>query len=245
MITYRHHAQRTQSKFWLAALCVTAALAGCGSTTRVVSTSSSVALSSVATPIPLPGSAGKGVVSDKSAGCVPDHVTVPAVGISQHVAALGLNAAGQIYPPRATTMWYSGSARVGSDGITVIAAHVSYDGPDNFFRLPDVGVGDTVSLACRGGGHAMKWRVVRTASVLKTALRTDQSVWGVSRTPVVVLVTCDPDTAVVKGHHLGNFAVWAVPVRDAGAGASHAVPVEPVEPGSTSVPPWLIAAGTP
>jgi len=145
------------------------------------------------------------------AGCVPTALKIPSVGISEDVRALGLNAQGQIYPPRRTTMWYSGSALPGQDGISVIAGHVTYDGPDNFYNLVKVTPGAVVDLQCPSGSP-VRLRAVRTASVPKTALQTDQSVWGSSPSPVVVLITCDLNSRVVKGHHLNNFVVWTSPV---------------------------------
>lgn len=138
-------------------------------------------------------------------------MVIPSIGIDEPVVGLGLNAQGQIYPPKRTTMWYSGSVRPGQNGISVIAGHVTYEGPDNFYNLVKVSGGSQVMLKCRSG-KSVRLRVTRTASILKTKLRTDQSVWGRSATPVVVLITCDPNSAVVKGHHLNNFIAWASPV---------------------------------
>ncbi|MBO1768320.1 class F sortase [Allobranchiibius sp. GilTou38] len=124
--------------------------------------------------------------------------------------ALGLNAQGQIYPPRRTTMWYSGSAQPGQNGIAVIAGHVTYDGPDNFYNLTKVAAAAPLRITC-SSGRQIDAVVTRTASVPKTTLQTDQTVWGSSPSPVVVLITCDPASRVVKGHHLNNFVVWTVP----------------------------------
>lgn len=144
-------------------------------------------------------------------GCVPTILRIPSVGINEGVRALGLNAQGQIYPPRHTTMWYSGSALPGQVGISVLAGHVTYDGPDNFYNLVKVANGDSVQLQC-SPNSSVRLRVTRTASVPKTTLQTDQSVWGSSSLPVVVLITCDPHSPMVKGHHLNNFVVWTKPV---------------------------------
>ncbi len=143
---------------------------------------------------------------------MPSKLDISSVGIDEPVAAMGLNSQGQIYPPKRTTMWYTGSARPGEDGIAVIAGHVTYDGPDTFYDLVDVHDGATVQLTCRSGKH-LSLRVERTKSVRKTTLQTDQTVWGGSSTPVVVLITCDPASRVVNGHHLNNFVVWTAPAR--------------------------------
>lgn len=92
----------------------------------------------------------------------------------------------------------------------MIAGHVTYDGPDNFYNLVKVVPGGSVDLQCASGG-AVRLRVVRTASIPKTMLQTDQSVWGTSTSPVVVLITCDPTSRMVNGHHLNNFIAWTTP----------------------------------
>ncbi|WP_186526082.1 class F sortase [Leekyejoonella antrihumi] len=145
---------------------------------------------------------------------MPATLQISSVGIDERVRALGLNAQGQIYPPRRTTMWYTGSARRGQDGISVIAGHITYDGPDNFYNLVNVQVDGAVDITC-ASGRGVALRAVRTASVPKTTLQTNQTVWGSSATPVVVLITCDPHSPVVDGHHLNNYVVWTRPERSA------------------------------
>ena len=54
--------------------------------------------------------------------------------------------------------------------------------------------------------------MVREKSVDKQALRTDQSVWGSSSTPSLVLITCDAESKLVGQHHLNNFVVWTKPI---------------------------------
>lgn len=142
-----------------------------------------------------------------SPGCLPTALEIPSLGISDSIRALGLNAQGQVYPPQRTTMWYNGSAMPGQDGISVIAGHVTYDGPDNFYNLVNATARDRVMISC-SGGRILKLQVNRTRSMPKTTLQTDQSVWGSSRVPVVVLITCDPRTPLVQGHHVNNFVVW-------------------------------------
>lgn len=183
-------------------------LSGASPSARSGSSSARRAVGSVAIPRSFSTSSG---APRARTGCVPTVLRIPSVGIAEDVRALGLNAQGQIYPPRRTTMWYTGSAVPGQDGISVIAGHVTYDGPDNFYNLVKVADGGGVSVQCASGAP-VRLRVVRTASVLKTRLQTDQSVWGSSTTPVVVLITCDPHSRIVGGHHVNNFIAWTTPV---------------------------------
>lgn len=141
-------------------------------------------------------------------GCIPSSLDVPSVSIAESVRPLGLNSQGQIYPPKRTTMWYSGSPEPGAKGVSVIAGHISYDGPDNFYNLVKVKQGAAVTVRC-DGGKTVSFKVQRIASTLKTKLQTDQSVWGPSSTPMVALITCDPRSPIVNGHHLNNFVAWA------------------------------------
>ena len=105
-------------------------------------------------------------------------------------------------------MWYTGSPRPGQPGNSVIAGHITYDGPDNFYNLVHATAGDTVLVSC-SRGSTLTLRVNRTASIPKTTLQADQSVWGPSPVPVVVLITCDPRSPLANGHHRNNFVVWA------------------------------------
>lgn len=92
----------------------------------------------------------------------------------------------------------------------MIAGHVTYDGPDNFYNLRKVPVGAKVTVTCTND-KVVRLLVTHEESVLKTKLTTDQRVWGGSATPVVTLVTCDINSRMVAGHHLNNYVVWTKP----------------------------------
>ncbi|MBB2893936.1 sortase domain-containing protein [Flexivirga oryzae] len=133
------------------------------------------------------------------------------IGITgEQIVAMGTNSQGQIYPPAHTTMWYDRSAQPGQDGISVIAGHVTYDGPDNFYNLRNVSVGTRVTVVC-ANDKVVNLEVTHMESIPKDKLTTDQRVWGGSSTPVVTLVTCDINSPMVAGHHLNNFVVWTRP----------------------------------
>ena len=82
--------------------------------------------------------------------------------------------------------------------------------PDVFWDLDRVGVGAEVTVAC-ADGTTRALRVTRKASVAKTALQTDASVWGASSTPVVVLITCDRNSPIRNRHRVNNVVVWTAP----------------------------------
>lgn len=155
------------------------------------------------TPVPIANPAG--------AACIPKSLSVSSIGITgEQIVAMGTNSQGQIYPPAHTTMWYDRSAQPGQDGISVIAGHVTYDGPDNFYNLRNVSVGTRVTVVC-ANDKVVNLEVTHMESIPKDKLTTDQRVWGGSSTPVVTLVTCDINSPMVAGHHLNNFVVWTRP----------------------------------
>lgn len=148
----------------------------------------------------------------QTGSCTPSQVTVPSVSIDEPVAALGLDRLGQINPPPHTTMWYTGSPHPGSAGISVIAGHVTYDGPDNFYNLDRVPVGARVTVRCVDRAP-LTLRVTHKESEQKTAVQRDARVWGQSSSPVVVLITCDRNSPMIGRHHTNNYVVWTVPVN--------------------------------
>lgn len=161
-------------------------------------------------PNPTDNSRPTAIAGTPGTGCVPTRVDVPSVGISEPIVAMGTNSQGQIYPPPRTTMWYDKSPQPGANGVAVVAGHVTYDGPDDFYELDRVKNGASVTVRC-SNGRVLSWKVSDKQSVLKTALQTDQRVWGGSSTPVVALITCDRASKVVNGHHLNNYVVWVRP----------------------------------
>ena len=162
-------------------------------------------------PNPTSNSRPAVIVNPAGAACIPKSLTVASVGIGgERVVPMGTNSQGQIYPPAHTTMWYNRSAQPGQNGISVIAGHVTYDGPDNFYNLRNVPTGARVKVVC-SNDKVVELTVTHKESVTKTALTTDQRVWGGSSTPVVTLVTCDIASPMVNGHHLSNYVVWTKP----------------------------------
>lgn len=148
----------------------------------------------------------------KGGGSVPVSLQIPSIGFDRKVTGMGLSSAGEISPPPKVTQWYDATVSPGKPGISVIAGHVTYnDVPDVFAKLEDVKVGDTVTVGY-ADGTSKKFVATREKSVDKEALRTDQTVWGSSSTPVLALITCDGKSKVVGQHHVNNFVVWAKPV---------------------------------
>lgn len=167
--------------------------------------------SSNATPSVTSTSVAPTATASKGGGSVPTKLSIPSIGFDRKVSSLGLTDDGQISPPPGVTQWYNATVSPGQPGISVIAGHVTYDGPDVFTNLEKVKVGDELTVGF-ANGSSKKFVVEREKSVDKNALRTDQSVWGTSTTPSLVLVTCDANSKLVGQHHLNNFVVWTKPV---------------------------------
>lgn len=141
----------------------------------------------------------------------PRTLSMPSIGFSEKVTALGVTEKGDINPPAGVVQWYDKSVIPGEKGISVIAGHVEYNGPDVFYKLDQLDKGDIVTISY-GNGSAKRFKVYAEAAVDKKKLQTDGRVWGSSDTPVLALITCDGNSQVINRHHVANYVVWAKPV---------------------------------
>lgn len=139
-------------------------------------------------------------------------ISIPSIGLNHGITAGGLNG-GVLSPNPGEIEQFVGYGRVapGKNGISVIAGHVTYNGPDVFYRLGDVPVGGKVTITFANGSNE-DFVVTNKASINKDALTNDARVWGSSSSPVLVLVTCDSSSAWANAqHHVNNLVVWARP----------------------------------
>lgn len=137
-------------------------------------------------------------------------ISIPAIGLKHSLTRGGLTG-GVLSPPSGVIQQFTGYGRVspGQTGISVLAGHVTWNGPDVFYRLPSVPVGSKVSIAYADGTHK-DFVVTSKASVDKMQLQNDARVWGGSSSPVIALVTCDSNSSWMNGqHHTNNYVVWA------------------------------------
>lgn len=134
------------------------------------------------------------------------------MGIEDHeIKGLGLASDGTLTPPQHTIQWYTGRVAPGQAGNAILAAHVTYDGPDEFYRLDEVKKGDEIKVKT-STGKTLTFVVDRTKSVEKQQLRQDQSVWGASKGKNLVLVSCDAKSDWIddsEQHHKNNVVVWS------------------------------------
>lgn len=142
----------------------------------------------------------------------PKRLHMPSIGFDRSLASLGVDAQGQINPPEGVVQWYNKSVVPGAKGISVIAGHVEYNGPDVFAELDQLDVGDIVTVDY-ADGSSRRFRVYAEEPVNKKTLQTDRRVWGTSDKPILALITCDSASQVVGNHHTDNYVVWAAPVE--------------------------------
>lgn len=143
----------------------------------------------------------------------PARLEIGSIKLNEPIKGLGLSNNGYVEPPAGVVQWYNATPQPGSKGNSVIAGHVSFDGPDTFARLDEVKVGQKITVT-RKDGKRLDFTVTRVESVEKNALRKRQDVWGKQSSEAnLVLVTCDDTSRMRSGHYDDNFVVWAKPVR--------------------------------
>lgn len=146
-------------------------------------------------------------------GAIATNLSIPSIKVNEEIKHMGLNSNGNLEPPQGVLQWYNKSAPVGANGISVLAGHVSYnDVPDVFWNLHDVKIGDKVSVKY-SDGSTKNFKIVRKGPVNKNHLQYDSTVWGTSKTPSLVLATCDTDSRLVGHHHVDNYVAWAIPTE--------------------------------
>jgi len=93
-------------------------------------------------------------------------------------------------------------------GTTLIIGHVSWAGQYGVFnRLDDLKVGDPVQVEV--GSIWLHYRVVVLGEYTKGAL--PSSVFAISGSPALALVTCAGSFNYATGHYTDNVVVMAVP----------------------------------
>nr|WP_243755093.1 class F sortase [Dermacoccus sp. NHGro5] len=155
------------------------------------------------------GSGGASVAVPKSAAV---NISIPSIGLDHSIVPGGLNG-GVLNPPSGVIQQFTGYGRVtpGKPGISVLAGHVTYNGPDVFYELSRAPVGGRVTISYADGTHK-DFVIASKASIDKNALQNDSRVWGASAAPVLALVTCDSSSGWANAqHHTNNFVVWASP----------------------------------
>lgn len=155
-------------------------------------------------------------------GAIATNISIPSIKVNKEIKNMGLNKNGNLEPPQGVLQWYNKTSSPGTNGISVLAGHVSYnDVPDVFWNLHDVKTGDKVSIKY-SDGTTKNFKIVRKGPINKKDLQYDATVWGslnatekekASMAPSLVLATCDADSRLVGHHHVDNYVAWAIPTE--------------------------------
>jgi sortase family protein len=137
----------------------------------------------------------------------PGRIRIPAAGVNAAIEAVHARRAGIEVPPPGWAGWYAGGARPGEPGRAVLIGHLdTSDGPGVFERVPTLKRGSRIEVIDnRGAVHG--YRAVGVTRVRKRRFPT-QAVYGPSRNPVLVLVTCGGPYIAGRGYR-DNVLVYA------------------------------------
>ncbi len=135
---------------------------------------------------------------------------IPAIGLTQPLALLGVNANGTVQVPTNIQQpgWYKFGPSPGQAGSAVILGHVdSYRGPAVFFKLRLLVAGDLIGVTMANGSTA-QFKVTSTAMYLKTQFPA-QLVYAAPGGSSLQLVTCGGVFDAHSGHYLSNVVVYS------------------------------------
>lgn len=160
------------------------------------------------------GPAGQTAPSSPSAPAfpvvAPVRIDIPRLGVSAPVDAIGLQADRSIAVPEAfdRTGWYAGLEAPGQVGTAVIVGHLdSHTGPAVFFKVPELGAGDTVMVAL-ADGSTVRFVVERTDRYHKLRFPTI-AVYARTDRPTLRLITCGGTFDKKSRSYSDNVVVYA------------------------------------
>lgn len=144
----------------------------------------------------------------------PTRLAMPSIGVDVPVAALGIDADGQMAIPDdvGEAGWYRFGPTPGDAGNAVIAGHVDSrtQGLGAFHALVDLAVGDVVTVTA-ADGSSKDFEVTGREEVDKDVLAADE-LFRRDGPVQLVLVTCGGDFDADAGSYRSNVVVVAKPV---------------------------------
>jgi hypothetical protein len=137
----------------------------------------------------------------------PGRISIPDANVDAAIEPVHARRDGIEVPHEGWAGWYAGGARPGEPGRAVVIGHLDMsDGPGVFARVPALERGARIEVTDeRGDVHG--YRVVGAARVRKSRFPT-RAVYGHSRNPVLVLVTCGGPYREDRGYR-DNVLVYA------------------------------------
>ncbi len=162
----------------------------------------------VAPPAPVTPAAPAAPATGPEVGSL--RLEIPALGLDVPLGGTTTDGAGVLVPPEEPedAEWFTGSARPGDPGPSVVVGHVaSRRGPGVFRRLAELGPRDEVVV--HRGDAVVRFRVTSVRTVPKTEFPT-QAVYGPVPGPELRLITCGGGFDTTTRHYLDNVVVSAV-----------------------------------
>lgn len=158
-----------------------------------------------------------GAGSRRSAEVTPAEVRIPSLGVNSRVVPIGVDRAGELEIPEdvRTVGWYRFGPRPGDrQGSVVMSGHLdsAEQGKGSFFRLGELGPGDTV-LVRMSSGRLWRYRVVAREAWPKPVVPLDR-IFSRSGAPRLTLVTCGGGFREDVRSYEDNIAVTAVPEEE-------------------------------
>jgi hypothetical protein len=137
----------------------------------------------------------------------PGRIEIEDADVDAGIEAVQANSEGIEVPPQGWAGWYDGGARPGEPGRAVLIGHLdSVKGPGVFARVPALEEGARINVT-DNRGEVHKFRVVGLTQVEKARFPTS-AVYGPSKNPVLVLVTCGGPYVEGRGYR-DNILVYA------------------------------------
>jgi LPXTG-site transpeptidase (sortase) family protein len=155
---------------------------------------------------------------------VPTSLSIPAIGVSVSLSALGLNPTGTVQVPTDYQQpgWYDLGPSPGQEGSSVILGHVdTVQGPAIFFNLRTLQAGDEVVVTL-ADSVVTTFQVNTVTMYLKTTFPA-QEVYGTHGDSALQLVTCGGTFDTQTGHYLSNVVVYSTLLTSTPAPTSTAV----------------------
>ncbi|MFV0259575.1 MAG: class F sortase [Acidimicrobiales bacterium] len=143
----------------------------------------------------------------------PTLIRAASIGIEAPVIPVGVDVSNQFDVPQADTVgWYRYSSSPGTEGSSVLAAHVDYNGrPGAFFSLHQLRPGDTIDVEM-SDGSVLHYRVEGNTEYDKTELPAE-ALFRKTGEPVLILITCGGSFDPAARSYEANVVVTAVPQR--------------------------------
>jgi LPXTG-site transpeptidase (sortase) family protein len=138
----------------------------------------------------------------------PARVVIPAIDVDVDLVRLGLQTDGAMQVPDfGLAGWYTEGPKPGHAGPAVIAAHVdSRAGPDVFYRLGDLTVGDEIHVVYDSGDD-VTFLVDSSEQTPKDELPVD-TIWPTTNDRLLTLVTCGGEFDRSVRHYRDNLIVY-------------------------------------